>query len=220
VAESKPAETDQDWGAAYRDRSMAARYDKRFRGVGRWNNAWIWRRLAGLLREAGGGALPRLVIDAPAGTGRFTERLRAAGCEVLHLDRSREMLDRARQKHGAGRYLVADALAPPVEAPDGAVVISFRFLQHFDHDGRVAALRGLRRLAPRAVVAYYPGWHYKMVLRRLRKRLGLPYHVIRERIPRRRIEEEVAAAGWRLVRMRQSLPLLSENVLLLLERAE
>ncbi len=231
MAESKATESEQaggadarsaaaDWGAAYRDRSMAARYDKRFRGLGRFNNAWIWRQLHGLLREAGDGALPPLVIDAPAGTGRFTDRLRAAGCEVLHLDRSVEMLQRARAKHGPGRYLLADALAPPLAPPDQAVAISFRFLQHFDRDGRVAALSGMRGLARRAVVAYYPGWHYKMALRRLRRRLGLPYHVIREHIPRRGIEEEVREAGWRLLRLRQTLPLLSENVLLLLERAE
>ncbi len=199
---------------------MAARYDKRYRGLGRLNNAWIWRRLAALLREAGDGRMPPLVIDAPAGTGRFTERLRAAGCPVLHLDRSVEMLRRARQKHGPGRYLLADALAPPLAAPDGAVAICFRFLQHFDRDGRVAALRGMRGLARHAVVAYYPGWHYKMALRRLRRRLHLPYHVIRERISREQIEAEVGEAGWRLRRLRQTLPLFSENVLLLLEREE
>ncbi len=226
MAESKATRTEQanpagsDWGAAYRDRDMAARYDKRFRGLGRLNNAWIWRNLAGLLRRAGGGALPPLVIDAPAGTGRFTDRLRAAGCEVLHLDRSAEMLRAARAKHGAGRYLLADALAPPLDPPGDAVAISFRFLQHFDRDGRIDALRGMRGLARRAVVAYYPGWHYKMALRRLRRRLHLPYHVIRERISRRQIEAEVSQAGWRLLRLRQTLPLLSENVLLLLEREE
>ncbi|RMH00999.1 MAG: class I SAM-dependent methyltransferase [Planctomycetota bacterium] len=198
---------------------MARRYDKRFRGLGRLDNAWIRRCLLVLLREAGGGRLPPMVIDAPAGTGRFTDRLRAAECAVVHLDLSVEMLAEARRKHGSGAYLVGDVLRPPLVAPPDAVVISFRFLQHFDAAGRVEALRGLARIARRAVVAYYPGWHYKMYLRRLRRRLGLPYRVIREHIPRNQVQAEVEAAGWRLLRLRRTLPLLSENVLLLLERA-
>lgn len=197
---------------------MAENYDRRFRGLGAGSDLLVWRQLRALLYEAGGGHWPRWVIDAPAGTGRFTSRLRSLGIRVIHLDRSPEMLAIARRKDPSTPALIADLRRPPFDTPPQSVVLCFRYLQHCPGEERVAALRGLRNCGQHAVVAYYPGWHYKVAMRRLRRRVGLPHNVIREYIPRRRIREELARAGWKLLRMRQTLPLFSENLLLLLER--
>jgi len=209
-----------DWAELYRREDTAAGYDRRFRGPRRrLNNLLVWRATARALRELAGGRLPRVVVDAPAGTGRFTARLRAGGNVTVHVDRSPAMLRQLRRHHGPGLEVVGDLRQPPLEVAEG-VVLCLRLMQHLDAPERVATLAGLRHLAPRAVVAYYPGWHYKHRLRRLRHRVGLPHGTLRPRLSRTALAAEAQAAGWNLRAIRPVLPLLSESVLLLLEDPE
>lgn len=208
-----------DWTQQYHAEEIARRYDRRYRGpVRRLNNRRVWQAVREALREAGDGAMPRWVYDVPAGTGRFTAELRAAGARVCSLDRSAAMLEVLRAKHATGEEVVGDLLHPPLRARDDACVLSLRLMQHYEPDGRIAALRAFGRIAPRAVVAYYPGWDWKNRLRRLRARLGLPVRKRRAHIEPDAIRAEAAASGWRLRAMRRVFPLLSENVLLVLER--
>ncbi len=210
--------TPPDWTAAYHSSEVAHAYDRRYRGpIRRRNNERVWTVVRRCLIEAGGGAAPPWVIDAPAGTGRFSDRLRVLGCRVLNLDRSATMLAQLRAKHGAGHEVVGDLLHPPCTPIEGVVVLNLRLMQHLDPAQRIAALRGLRQMAARAVVAYYPGWDWKNRFRRLRHRLRLPVRLVRESIPPARIRTEVEAAGWCLRSQHQVFPLLSENVLLVLE---
>lgn len=180
------------------------------------NNRRVEKAVLAALREAGMGSFPATVLDVPAGTGRFTAAIRAAGAQVCSLDRSTEMLEVLRDKHGPGWELVADLHQPPFRPRPDSCVLSLRLMQHYRADERIAALRAFRRIAPQAVVAYYPGWDWKNRLRRLRARLGLPVRKLREHIPAQRIQAEAEAAGWKLVRARQVFPILSENVLLIL----
>ncbi|KAA3608721.1 MAG: class I SAM-dependent methyltransferase [Planctomycetota bacterium] len=204
-----------DWAALYRDQDTAADYDRRFRGRrGRWNQNRIWHCLAKELKQLG---WPELVIDAPGGTGRFTENLAAQGVTVLHLDRSAAMLQVAAGRGGKHWELVADLRHPPIERRTEAVVLCFRLMQHLDAKERVEALTGLRQMAAKAIVAYYPGWHYKDALRRWRHRLGLPHRSLRPKLRRADLIAEAERAGWRMLRLRKVLPLLSENVLLVLD---
>ncbi|TAH39796.1 MAG: methyltransferase domain-containing protein [Planctomycetota bacterium] len=184
-----------------------------------WNNRWVWRVVAAELQRLGGGSWPARVVDAPAGTGRFTAELAARGSRVVHLDRSPAMLQRLRSRHGPGMEVVGDLRRPPLRRQEGAVVLCLRLMQHLGAGERIEALTGLRGLAGRALVAYYPGWHYKDFLRRLRYRAGLPHRSLRPRLRVEDLREEAAAAGWRLVRWRRVLPLLSEYVLLSLIEA-
>jgi len=208
-----------DWAALYGNQDTAARYDRRFRGrVRGWNNRRVRAAVFAALQRMGGGRLPERVIDAPAGTGRFTADFAAAGVRVIHLDRSAAMLACVRATHGPGMEVRADLRHPPLDDP-GAVVLCLRLMQHLGPEERVEALAGLRRMAPRAVVAYYPGRHYKDVLRRWRRRLGLPFRTLRPRLGLTQMRAEAERAGWRLVEARAVLPLLSENHLLLLEHA-
>lgn len=207
------------WEALYERDDTAARYERRFRGpLRRLNNELVWRSAAAELRRLCGGAWPRLVVDAPSGTGRFTDRLRARGARVVHLDRSLAMLRALRQRHGAGEEVLGDLRRPPLRVHPGAVVLCLRLMQHLTAAERVEALSGLRAVAPRALVAYYPGWHYKDGLRRLRHRLGLPHHALRDHLTPDDLAREAAAAGWSLRRTRRVLPLLSEYALLSLQQ--
>lgn len=208
----------RDWDALYRAQHTAAHYDRRFKGGRRaWNNRWIWRVVAAELRRLAGGAFPELVVDAPAGTGRFTRELEERGARVLNLDRSPIMLAALRERHAGARCVAGDLRRPPLRRDEEAVVLCLRLMQHLRREERIAALRGLRLLAPRALVAYYPGWHVKRAGRWMRYKTGLPYRSLREFLPRAALRAEAAEAGWNLRRVRPVLPLLSENVLLLLD---
>ena len=218
--EASPEER-RSWEALYRIQDTAAEYDRRFRrGPRSWNNRWIWRAVAAELRRTAGGSWPARVIDAPAGTGRFTRQLREAGVKVVHVDRSRLMLATLRKRHGQGWEVLGDLRRPPLLPAPGSVALCLRLMQHLNREERVAALEGLRLLAPTAVVAYYPGWHLKSLGRRIRHRTGLPHRTLRESNGRSAIAAETEQAGWNLLRIHPVLPLLSENVLLVLEAKE
>lgn len=207
----------ENWTEAYHQTQVAQDYDRRYRGpIRRMNNRRVERAVVAALAECGGGSMPRRVLDVPAGTGRFTKAIRAAGSEVCHLDASAEMLGVCRSKHGPGLEVVGDLLTPPLRQQDEACVLSLRLMQHYERPERVAALRAFHAIAPRAVVAYYPGWDWKNRFRRLRAGLGLPVRKLREAIPRAQLADEASEAGWKLVRARQVFPILSENVLLIL----
>jgi len=211
----KPAE---NWTEQYHVADVATTYDRRYRGpIRRLNNQRIWRAVEQQLVMAGGGAMPAWVVDCPAGTGRYTDRIRAAGSQVVNLDLSGQMLSVLRAKHGRGMEVVGDLHRSPLELPADAVLLSLRLMQHFDGPDRVAALKSLRQITAHAVIAYYPGWDYKNRLRRLRHRVGLPARVVREFIPTSTIRQEVETAGWNLLSLRRVFPVLSENVLLTLQ---
>ncbi len=181
------------------------------------NNQRIWRAVQQELTRAAGGRMPSWVVDVPAGTGRYTDRLRTAGSQVVSLDLSGQMLSVLRSKHGVGMEVVGDLHRSPLELPTDTVLLSLRLMQHFDATERVAALKSLRQIAAGAVIAYYPGWDYKNRLRRMRHRVGLPARVVREFIPADAIRAEADAAGWNLLSLRRVFPVLSENVLLTLQ---
>jgi len=207
-----------DWTGQYNVAEIAARYDRRYRGpIRRMNNQRIWRAVSAELLRANGGSVPSWVVDVPAGTGRFTEQIRSLGSKVVSLDLSRQMLQVLRLKQGVGMEVVGDLHRSPLQLPDETVLLSLRLMQHFDATDRVAALKSLRQIAARAVIAYYPGWDYKNRLRRIRHRVGLPARVVREYIPADAIRAEAEAAGWNLLSLRRVFPVLSENVLLTLQ---
>ncbi|MCH2101356.1 MAG: class I SAM-dependent methyltransferase [Planctomycetes bacterium] len=207
----------EKWTEAYHQSQVAQDYDLRYHGpIRRMNNRQVERAVVAALTECAGGSMPVRVFDLPAGTGRFTAAIRAAGAQVCHLDASAEMLKVCRSKHDPGWEVVGDLFTPPLALQEDACILSLRLMQHYGRDQRIAALRAFRQIAPRAVVAYYPGWDWKNRFRHLRASLGLPTRKLREAIPRKQLAAEAAQAGWKLVRARQVFPVLSENVLLIL----
>ncbi|MDP6850009.1 MAG: methyltransferase domain-containing protein [Planctomycetota bacterium] len=211
---------DKDWEKIYWEDKEAQHYDNRYRGFQRrMNNHRIRSVLLRMLRKTGGGTFPRRVVDAPAGTGRFSHELSQLGIDMVHLDLSPKMLGVLRSKHGPGKEVVGNLYQPPLAFDENAVVMSFRLMQHFDNpEERIHALKGFAKIAPSALVAYYPGWHLKFFSRRLRHKLGLPHNKLREFISKKGIKEEVEAAGWELKELRQCFPVFSENVLLHLKQ--
>ena len=103
--------------------------------------------LAGLIEQ---GRFTGDVLDAGCGTGRVTERLleRLPRGEVVALDGSASMLDRARERLGAERvtYVLADLNEPlPVEPPAEAVLSTATFHWVLDHDALFRNLAAVMR---------------------------------------------------------------------------
>ncbi|MFQ5749829.1 MAG: hypothetical protein ACE5H3_10295, partial [Planctomycetota bacterium] len=151
--------------------------------------------------------------------GRFTARLRAQGTRPLHLDQSVAMLKALRSRFGAGWEVAGDLRHPPLVFDPHAVLLCLRLFQHLGSRERAEILAGFRQLTPRALIAWYPGWHFKVAGRRLRHALGLPHPALREWLTPADIRAEAREAGWRTLRIRPVLPGLSENVLVSLEAA-
>lgn len=94
-------------------------------------------RLAGVL-EALGPARGRMLLDLGCGRGRFASRFVEAGFDVVGLDRSRGMLDRAT---GGGNLVCGSALALPFASGsfDAAVVVEV--MEHVE-PGSIDAVLG------------------------------------------------------------------------------
>ena len=93
--------------------------------------AWQWEDR--VVADHLAGVAPGLrVVDVPFGTGRFVPHYVRAGCEVVGVDASADMLEGARRAHGAaldGMDLrVGDATALPLPDGDVDLAVCFRFL--------------------------------------------------------------------------------------------
>lgn len=80
------------------------------------------------------------VLELGCGTGQVTERLTAAGADVVAVDRLAMMLDRARTRAPGAAFVEGDAMTVDVGAGFDRVVLSF-VLHNFDAAGRVLLLR-------------------------------------------------------------------------------
>ena len=93
--------------------------------------AWRWEDR--VVADHLAGVAPGLrVLDVPFGTGRFVPHYVRAGCDVVGVEVSPDMLDGARRAHGealdAFDLRVGDATALPLPDDDVDLAICFRFL--------------------------------------------------------------------------------------------
>jgi SAM-dependent methyltransferase len=207
------------WKEGYQDPDKVAQYDAiRFLGGRKsWNNKTVWKAVRKALRRAGGGKIPATVIDAPAGTGRFTRELQDEGIRLVNLDLSGQMLGVLRKNYGPGLEVIGNLNQPPMAmVPDSAVLV-LRLMQHLESHERVEAMRGLTRISPWAVISFYPARHIKHISRRLRKALGLFKREMRRNYPNVQIIREAEEAGWEVVAIRPAARFFSDNVVVLLK---
>jgi ubiquinone/menaquinone biosynthesis C-methylase UbiE len=139
----------------YQDPETAEQYDRqRFHGLAGRLLQWSERRaLRRILRAVPPGSW---VLDAPCGTGRFLPLYLRAGCRILGVDISEEMIAVARRRlarrQGTICFVRMDLAQIPLR--DGCVgtVFSIRFLPHFPSWERIELLRELRRVSQGRVV--------------------------------------------------------------------
>lgn len=106
---------------------------------------WVSR-----LAEAGGLSPGKRLLDLGCGTGRWTILLvERTGCEAVGVDKSRQMLAKARPKDPAGRikWLVGNVNAPPVPPGSFDCALMSLMLHHLDQPlvAFRAAFAALRR---------------------------------------------------------------------------
>jgi SAM-dependent methyltransferase len=122
---------------------------------------WGWaspagRRRAdrrGALFAAGTGIGPgRRVLELGCGTGEFTRRVARPGAELIALDLSPELLEKARSKVGAGaRFVRGDATVLPFPAASFDAVYGCSILHHLDVEAALAEVRRVLRPGGRCV---------------------------------------------------------------------
>ena len=89
----------------------------------------------------------RRVLDVGCGEGRFCRMLAARGAETVGVDPTRALLDEARHRDPAGRYLEASGEALPFD--DGAFDLVVSYLSLIDISDMTAAISEMARvLAP------------------------------------------------------------------------
>lgn len=154
------------------------------------------------------------VLDLPCGHGRFAEFLRLHTRRLIQGDLSAEML--AARREPAAWTAQASLLALPFRRDSVDLAFCFRVLHHFpEPELRARALAELGRVSRRFVLTSYYDAHSLPVLRdRLRgkaHRLTPCSHA--------EFERDAAAAGLRVLRRRYRARWLSQQVIVLLERA-
>ena len=101
-------------------------------------------------------ALPpsSLVLDAACGTGRHSVYLAGRGHRIIGIDRSPEMLARARRKIGAGEFREGDLTALPLaDASVDAVVCALALVHLPDVDAAVRELARVVRPGGRVIIS-------------------------------------------------------------------
>ncbi len=205
VKSSPPGDIDYDARKSfYRSKDVAEDYDRhRFKSKKRQRrNVRKWRAIQKALALTEG--VERL-LDIPCGTGRFTDELLGEGYRVIGSDISREMMEVGlRERVGAKGLLgFVQSDAEHLPFPDDAVdcVLCIRFFLHVDGPTRVRILREMKRASRRWVlVDYRHRYTLRWALWRTRQALGRTSERF-ERVTRAQIEDEIEAAGLKLVKV-------------------
>lgn len=212
--------------AACYDERRAAAYARWYRGnwarrLSSWREVSLARRA---LRSAGD---PDSVLDMPCGTGRFWPMLAATPARrLLAGDASPAMLATARAVTAPAvlaRFEIGpmNAFALPLGDASVAHILCMRLLHHFaDSRDRLRVLRELHRVARDSVTLSLWVDGNLQARRRRRREAGCgaghpPNRVI---VPRRVIEAEFAAVGFRVRRRFDQLPGIGKRRLYLLDK--
>ena len=97
---------------------------------------------------------PSRVLDAACGTGRHSEYLAGRGHRIIGVDRSPEMLQRARRKVPAADFREGDLEALPLEAESVDVVVCALALVHLPHvEGAIREFARVVRPGGRVIIS-------------------------------------------------------------------
>ena len=209
---------------AYQNEIVAHDYDReRFANfAGRVFDRLEKRALRAMVRQVLSHTPTPSVLDVPCGTGRITELLLQEGLNTTGGDISTQMIDVAQRKlRRFGRQVTfqqldLDALALPENSFN--LVTCIRLFHHLHTDERATVLEQLARVSNRYVIinVSYSSPYYR--LRRQVKRC-LGQGVSRTSTTWRQLEHEAAYAGLRISSWRFVLPGISEDMIVLLEKA-
>lgn len=206
----------------YKKKEIARTYDKsRFSCF----SGWLFDRLEKyciikLLKYVERNRPVKFVLDAPCGTGRITELLARQGFEIVGADISEEMIETAREKLPAFRNIVfnvADIKNIPFRDNYFDCVVCIRLFHHLDQKDRVDVLKELSRVAGGYIIvnlSFSSPWYR---LRRKFKNL-MRQSFSRVALTDSDIKVDLEQCGLELVKKRFVLPLVSEDLVLVLKK--
>lgn len=207
----------------YTEEAVARAYDReRFTTlVGRTFDRLEKRAIRSTLARACRDLPAPSVLDIPCGTGRITELLLDFGLQVTGGDISPAMMAVARERCArfgsrvTWQLLDLDRLALDDHSVDLSTCI--RLFHHLDSSQRAAILGELSRVTRRFVVINVS---FSSPVYRLRRRLkrALGQGVSKTQATWADITREVESAGLRVVDRRFVWPLVSEDLILLLQK--
>jgi ubiquinone/menaquinone biosynthesis C-methylase UbiE len=217
--------TDPGHSRGWQSSKVAEAYDaRRFRSLGgRFYDRQEKKAIERLLGIAEDQTPIRRVLEMASGTGRISDLLAGRGYELVCGDVSREMQEVAQRRLASGsgnvQFKILDIYV--IAEPDASFdcVCAFRLFQHLTSEERARALRELARVSRRFVLVnvMYTSVYYGVV-RRLRRALGR--YTTRYTSSRQEIQQELRAAGLKLVRAIFTQPGFNGNLVLLLEKEE
>jgi ubiquinone/menaquinone biosynthesis C-methylase UbiE len=128
-------------------------YDARFDSAA---GRYIHERQVSIIRDLLGDVTGKTVLEIAAGTGRFTEVLRADGAEVVVVDIAREMLERNRKRTPSATFIHGTASELPLQRDSVDACVTVNALNHIPGHWDVVAdvHRVLKSGGP--LVANYP----------------------------------------------------------------
>lgn len=134
----------------YYDR-RATEYDEWYEGTGRFAARVRpgWADDVAALRDAIASLPPALTLDIACGTGYLTRWL--AG-EVVGFDQSESMLELARERVPAARFVAGNALSLPFADREFERVFTGHFYGHLEEPARSTFLSEARRVADELVI--------------------------------------------------------------------
>jgi ubiquinone/menaquinone biosynthesis C-methylase UbiE len=203
----------------YQEKAVADAYDsKRFVGLkGRWTHKREKDCLERLLSVVPTGSK---ILELPCGTGRLTEFLLELGYDVAAADISEEMMSHARRRTEAYGSRVnfekADIEGLLYEDNAFSAIAVIRLLHHIPGELHRKVLSEIYRVTKKWVVITYSNKHSFQSIRRDIKAIFTKEP--RYSITRKQFMDEVSQAGFNVVEYVPILPVISEEVFVLLEK--
>ncbi len=206
--------------ARYQVETVADTYDeKRFRSLkGRLTDQLEKARVLRALERAN---VSGPILDIPCGTGRMTELLLARGLEVTAADISEAMMRHAKAKtaqYGSKVRFVKADIEDLSQFPDEAfeLILTLRLLHHIPPRLHMKVLDQLHRKTRRWVIMTFSNkYTFQNMQRNLRSLItGFPRYSISPALFRK----ETSDVGFRIVEYLPLVPVVSESVIVLLEK--
>ena len=203
----------------YQDKNIADGYDdRRFIGLkGKWTHKREKECLEKMLAVVPKG---EKILELPCGTGRLTEFLLQLGYEVTAADISDEMMRHAKSKTEAFGSKVtfkkADIEDLLYEDNTFSAIAVIRLLHHIPAELHSKVLAELHRVTKKWLVITYSNKHTFQNLRR--NIMALFTKEPRYSISKEQFLNKVAQTGFTVVEYLPILPVISEEVFVLLEK--
>lgn len=217
-------EYDKDTRQAYRNVDKARAYrNLQFRDLG-WGRFASWREKRIVKKALAGCALPpgARVLDVPCGTGILGGIFRDFPHPVVAADISLEMMNLARPEYGFPQFLglvQADITRAPFAPGDFACVITLGLMHRLPAAIRQQVLAEIASLTSRyLIISYSIDSPIQRLKQEIIKKTKPSHRSAPAPAPHGDIVREVQAAGLRILQTCYPAPLLSSEIILVLEK--